>query len=139
MKRWREAGAPALAGLAAAGLAAAVVLGGAAGLAAALRARAARASQQEPEAPPWWTPAGPAPPARVARGRTLFLHSCAHCHGLDARGDEGPDLHGLEVSDRYIANTIRRGIKGEMPSFARKHGPADVSALLAYVRSLRAD
>ena len=68
--------------------------------------------------------------------RALFLNSCAHCHGADARGDEGPDLHDLQVSDRYIANTIRRGIKGEMPPFARKHNGADISALLAYVRSL---
>jgi mono/diheme cytochrome c family protein len=68
--------------------------------------------------------------------RALFLNSCAHCHGADARGDEGPDLHDLQVSDRYIANTIRRGIKGEMPSFARKHDDADISALLANERSL---
>jgi mono/diheme cytochrome c family protein len=72
----------------------------------------------------------------IARGRMLFLNSCAHCHGLDARGDEGPDLHEVDVSDRRIADVITRGIPHEMPSFARKLGPPDVTALVAYVQSL---
>ncbi len=126
------------AALLAAGICAVAALGATAGLAAVIRARAGRGSHEQPEAPPWWTPAARRTPELVARGRTLFRQSCAHCHGLDARGDEGPDLHGLEVSDRYIATTIRRGIKGEMPSFAKKHDAADISALLAYVRSLQA-
>ena len=59
---------------------------------------------------------------------------CGEIH--DGRGDEGPDLRDFQVSDRYIASTIRRGIKGEMLPFARKHNAADISALLAYVGSL---
>ena len=133
MKLSREAAA-----LGAAVLAGAAALGAAGTLGAGLRARAARFSHEQPDAPAWWAPPGARTPEEVARGRKLFLNSCAHCHGIDARGDEGPDLHGIQVSDRYIANTIRRGIKGEMPSFAKKHGPADISALLAYVRSLPA-
>ena len=122
--------------LGAALLAAASALGGAAVLSGALRTGAARTSHQLPATESWW--AWPAPPsaALIAHGRTLFLNSCAHCHGLDAHGDEGPDLHDLQVSDRYIARTITRGIKGEMPSFARKHNAADLTALIAYVRSL---
>jgi mono/diheme cytochrome c family protein len=73
----------------------------------------------------------------VADGSRLFSSSCAHCHGLDARGDEGPDLHDLDVSDRYIASTIRRGIRGEMPSFAKKHDAGQIAAIIAYLRSLR--
>jgi mono/diheme cytochrome c family protein len=34
-----------------------------------------------------------APVVTVKSGRTLFLKNCAHCHGADAHGDEGPDLH----------------------------------------------
>ncbi len=129
-----------VAALGAALLAMAAAVGGAAGLAAALRARAARVSHQLPATEPWIALRPRAPtPELIARGRGLFLTSCAHCHGLDARGDEGPDLHGLEVSDRYLASTIRKGIKGEMPSFARKHDAAAISALLAYVRSLPPD
>ena len=91
------------------------------------------------ELPPWpGLPVSPnATPALLkATGRTLFLNSCAHCHGADARGDEGPDLHALDVSDRRIATVIRGGIKGEMPSFAKKHSPEEVAALVAYLRTL---
>src|SRR6266404_6005183 len=37
------------------------------------------------------------PPAgtQAHQGYTLFMMNCAHCHGNDARGDEGPDLHGV--------------------------------------------
>ncbi len=126
-------------GLGLAGLAMIAAAAGVAGLGGWLRARAARTSHELPQTESWFAD-DPAPdPARAGRGRKLFLGSCAHCHGADARGDEGPDLHDLQVSSRYIANTIRRGIRGEMPSFAKKHNDADVSALVAYVRSLAAD
>jgi len=116
-------------------LAAAVALTSAFAGAAAL-SRAAQARSHQLPAPASWFDARPAAPELIRSGRTLFLASCAHCHGADARGDEGPDLHGVQVSDRYIANVIARGIKGEMPAFAKKHGEADVRALIAYVRSL---
>ncbi|MDB6114685.1 MAG: fixP-2 [Lacunisphaera sp.] len=102
-----------------------------------LQRTAARESRQQLVAETWFEVGTPTSPALIAGGRKLFLDSCAHCHGADARGDEGPDLHDLQVSDRYIANTITRGIPHEMPSFAKKHGAADLSALTAYVRSLK--
>ena len=40
------------------------------------------------------------------------------------------------MSDRYIANIIMHGIKGEMPSFAKKLHAPEITALTAYVRSL---
>src|SRR5262245_57462542 len=97
--------------------------------------RAAGARSHQLPARESWRDGLPAAPELIRSGRALFLASCAHCHGADARGDEGPDLHGVQVSDRYIANVIARGIKGEMPAFAKKHGDADVRALIAYVRS----
>lgn len=117
--------------------AAALALAGAAGLGAALRARAALGSR---ELPPYRPPAAAAqlPLAALRKqGRTLYFKSCAHCHGLDLTGDEGPDLHGLEISDRRIATVIQRGIKGEMPSFAKKHSEMEVAALVAFVRSVQ--
>lgn len=36
----------------------------------------------------------------------------------------------------YAPTNCSRGIKGEMPSFARKLGPAEISDLTAYLRSL---
>jgi mono/diheme cytochrome c family protein len=59
------------------------------------------------------------------------------CHGVDASGDEGPGVHGLESSDRYISNTLLRGIKDEMPSFKRKLGSAEILKLTVNIRSLR--
>ena len=117
-------------------LAASVALSSAFAFGAALQRRARLASHQQPTTEQWIEPATPTSPELVAHGRTLFLDSCAHCHGADARGDEGPDLHGVQVSDRYIANIITHGIPHEMPSFAKKHGAADITALTAYVRSL---
>jgi len=85
----------------------------------------------------------PAAPQHVSvdRGRQLFVQSCAHCHGNDARGSgedgEGPDLFGLRIGNARIAAVIRTGIPEEMPSFAKKHGPADIADLTGYLRSLQ--
>jgi mono/diheme cytochrome c family protein len=119
-----------------AGLAAGVALSSAFAAARVLRREAAHHSRQQPTEEQWMETPTRISPALVARGRALFLDSCAHCHGADARGDEGPDLHGVQVSDRYIAKIIAHGIPHEMPAFAKKHGAADVTALTAYVRSL---
>jgi mono/diheme cytochrome c family protein len=69
--------------------------------------------------------------------RSLFMQNCAHCHGTDARGDEGPDLHGVTKSDARIASLIKDGKKGEMPKFGTKLTDAEVQALVAFVRSLK--
>jgi mono/diheme cytochrome c family protein len=98
---------------------------------------ASLASRQLATAEDWFQVPTRSTAALVAEGRTSFLSSCAHCHGADAFGDEGPDLHGLGGSDRYISNTILRGIKGEMPAFRKKLGAEDVARLTAYLRSLR--
>ena len=71
------------------------------------------------------------------RGYSLFDHNCAHCHGDDARGDEGPDLHGLHKSDARLTKIIKGGIKGEMPAFGKKFADSDVQALIAYLRTLK--
>jgi mono/diheme cytochrome c family protein len=75
--------------------------------------------------------------ADATQGRHLFLMNCAHCHGDDARGDEGPDLHNLHKSDARIHQVITGGIKGEMPSFAKKLGEPEIRQLTAYLRTLR--
>ncbi|HTA29738.1 MAG TPA: cytochrome c [Candidatus Cybelea sp.] len=79
------------------------------------------------------------PPAGTLanQGYKLFMNNCAHCHGVDATGDEGPDLHGVTKSDAKIASYIKNGIKGEMPRFDRKLSDKDVQALIAFIRSLK--
>jgi len=80
-------------------------------------------------------------PPSTPRGRRLFIQSCAHCHGDDARGSgedgDGPDLFALRISNARIAAVIRTGIPEEMPSFAKKHGAEDIADLTAYLRTLR--
>src|ERR1700730_15893152 len=73
----------------------------------------------------------------VAQGQHLFLMNCAHCHGDDARGDEGPDLHGLRKTDARLSALINNGIKGEMPRFNQKLSESDVQALIAFLNSLK--
>jgi mono/diheme cytochrome c family protein len=79
------------------------------------------------------------PPAGTPahQGYKLFMLNCAHCHGDDARGDEGPDLHRVTKSDARITSIIKNGIKGEMPKFGAKLTDADVRNLIAFVRSIK--
>ena len=81
----------------------------------------------------------PTPPnnSNATTGRALFLKNCAHCHGADAGGDEGPDLHGLDWTDKQIATRIRNGKKGQMTAFAGKLTPEQITVLVAYVRTLK--
>ncbi len=74
---------------------------------------------------------------RMPAGRVLFLKNCAHCHGADAHGDEGPDLHDLDWTDEQIARRIRNGKKGQMTAFAGKLSADDIQAVVAYLRTLK--
>jgi mono/diheme cytochrome c family protein len=79
----------------------------------------------------------PATGPLVEKGHHLFAANCAHCHGSDATGDEGPDLHGVTKSDDRISALILHGIKGEMPKFGQKLKDDDVRALIAFLRALK--
>jgi mono/diheme cytochrome c family protein len=70
-------------------------------------------------------------------GRKLFLKNCAHCHGPDGHGEEGPDLHNLDWTDEEIATRIRNGKKGQMTAFAGKLSPENIRDLIAYLRTLK--
>src|SRR5690349_19482334 len=83
------------------------------GTATALKRTAARESRQQPGGKTVSDAVTPSSRERIAQGRALFLASCAHCHGADARGDDGPDLHQVQVSNRYIENVITHGIPHE--------------------------
>ena len=78
-----------------------------------------------------------APVVSVKAGRILFLKNCAHCHGADAHGDDGPDLHDLDWTDKQIADRIRNGKKGQMTSFAGKLKTNEIDSLIAYLRTLK--
>jgi mono/diheme cytochrome c family protein len=75
---------------------------------------------------------------KVAAGAKLFSLNCAHCHGIDATGDEGPDLHKVTKTDERIKSTILKGVKGEMPAFGKKLTEDDAATLVVFIRSLAA-
>ncbi len=117
-------------------VAGATALGAAAALAAVLRHQE---SVHSHELPPYVPPADMASVPHevlVENGKKLYFENCAHCHGADAHGDEGPDLHGIWVSNRRIATVIKRGIPDEMPTFGSKLHDDEIAGLIAYVRSL---
>jgi len=89
-----------------------------------------------------------ASPEVIDRGRTLFSHQCAVCHG-DGRGN-GPraarlasrpaDLTGPTwqrgLAPRDVYRIIRDGVPGtDMPSWTAMR-PEDLAALTAFVLSL---
>jgi mono/diheme cytochrome c family protein len=76
-------------------------------------------------------------PELVAQGQNNFAMSCSQCHGDDATGDEGPDLHNLPISNARIRVMIKHGLKGEMPPFTKKYDDQQITALVAYLRTLR--
>jgi mono/diheme cytochrome c family protein len=117
-----------------------IILGSFAGLAAiGIAFAAGEMFQAKPATAPRVEEALVIPPAGTPanQGYKLFMNNCAHCHGTDARGDEGPDLHGVTKSDARIASLIKGGIKGEMPKFGQKLSDEDVRALIAFIRSLK--
>ncbi|HXF09141.1 MAG TPA: cytochrome c [Desulfuromonadaceae bacterium] len=71
----------------------------------------------------------------VKTGRGLFLKNCAHCHGADGHGDDGPDLHNLDWTNEQISKRILNGKKGQMPAF--KLSADEVKAIVTYVRTLK--
>src|SRR6266550_2426350 len=118
-----------------------IILGTVAGLAAiGIAFAAAEMLKPKPAAASGAVEALVIPPAGTPanEGYKLFMLNCAHCHGTDARGDEGPDLHGVTKSDQRIVSIIQNGIKGEMPKFSARLNETETRALVAFIRTLKA-
>jgi len=73
----------------------------------------------------------------VSKGHSLFLSNCAPCHGANAQGDDGPNLHHANLGEDRISSTVTLGVKDEMPSFRSKLKGGDLKAVVAYVHSLQ--
>ena len=81
---------------------------------------------------------GPPHPGDPAKGKNLYDTNCSTCHGVDARGEDGPDLRGVPASlgDAAVENIIRRGLPGTaMAGFymISQGGAADI---VAYLKTL---
>lgn len=83
-------------------------------------------------------PSGPSDP--VARGRALYLASCAACHGASGQGQVGPPLDASaepgRISEAHVAELVTRGSL-RMPPVGSAWSDQDVAAVGAYLRSLR--
>jgi mono/diheme cytochrome c family protein len=99
-------------------------------------------------------------PSQVARGRQLYVQSCASCHGQNAEGaanweqpDERGDLrppphddsgHTWRHSDAQLADIVRDGMRDPfnktpeltMPAFSDSLRDEDIAAMIAYFKSL---
>jgi cytochrome c oxidase cbb3-type subunit III len=78
----------------------------------------------------------------LAGGKRTFESNCASCHGLNGKGGErAPDIatkpEAVKLSDSETLRIMREGILQEgMPPFATL-GPAKLSAVLSYLRTLQ--
>ena len=91
----------------------------------------------EPAATTVTNNATPGMASQAKAGASLFARNCTHCHGDDAKGDEGPSLYDLTRSNSRIATIIKEGIKGEMPKFASKFSEEDIQSIIAFLRTLK--
>ena len=73
----------------------------------------------------------------VAAGRGFYSAACASCHGDNAQGGYGPNLHGLNLPDTRVAYVIKNGVTGRMPAFGDRYNAAQQQALVAYIQSLK--
>ncbi len=75
-------------------------------------------------------------------GQKVFASTCAGCHGLDGRGSErAPNIatksEVQKLSDAQLTHIVQEGVPGTgMPAF-HSLATSDVSAVVAYLRTLQ--
>lgn len=79
------------------------------------------------------------PIGETPNGEGAFDSNCAVCHGMNATGGRGPNLHGRLLNgdrDSDIADVIRHGVPGTtMPAF--RFDKDELAALVKYIQTLR--
>jgi cytochrome c oxidase cbb3-type subunit 3 len=91
--------------------------------------------------------AGNTAPAAVADAAAIYAEKCAKCHGADGKGVEKYKKQGIEdftdakfqkgYTDVKIAAAINNGKGDFMPAWKGKLKPAEVTALVKYIRTLK--
>ena len=73
----------------------------------------------------------------IKDGDTLFKMNCVGCHGIQARGLVGPDLHLIaqRLNDKEIIKQVTQGFTPPMPSF--EIDSQNMSNLLSYLHTLK--
>ena len=76
----------------------------------------------------------------VEKGKQLFLGMCSRCHGLTGAGGEGPNLNRPVLTnapdDKSLREVIRNGIPERGMPRIRRFTDAELTAMVAFVRSL---
>jgi len=74
----------------------------------------------------------------LTEGNRLYVENgCYTCHGLDGRGNIGPDLTRTTKSDEEIVARIANGRAGTaMTPFRDKISAEDIRKIVVYLRSL---
>jgi cytochrome c oxidase cbb3-type subunit 3 len=82
--------------------------------------------------------AADSPPAGSLDGKELFEGSCARCHGLDAGGEDGPDIRGIPrvLGDQAVENIIKRGIPGTGMPAVYAMTDDEAAAIVKYLGTL---
>lgn len=96
-------------------------------------------AQGPPQNPPVTSEASPVDkltPEDIAMGKLLYAANCASCHGVDATGQLGPNLHGVvqRLGEQGVFGVIRNG-RGGMPPVSSINDQR-VWQVIGYVRTL---
>lgn len=82
------------------------------------------------------SPADKLTPDDIAMGKQLFAANCASCHGVDASGQLGPNLHGVvqRRGEQGVFGIVRNGMGGMPP--VSSINDQRVWQVIGYVRTL---
>jgi cytochrome c oxidase cbb3-type subunit III len=71
-------------------------------------------------------------------GKRQFEQNCSTCHGVDAGGEVGPDLHGVaaKLGASAVHDIIRRGIPGTAMPGSSTMSERQVADVVTYLRGL---
>ncbi len=81
----------------------------------------------------------PAQAAAPSSGVGLFQANCARCHGPDGKGMASvgtPDFTAVGENQAKVAQTVRAGRPGKMPSFSSQLSDAQINEIAQYVSGL---
>ncbi len=72
----------------------------------------------------------------ATQGTAIFQMNCAGCHGFDATGNVGPNLHAVSSrkSRQALIEQVISGQTPPMPQF--QPSPQEMADLLSYLESL---
>ena len=72
----------------------------------------------------------------LERGQQLFWQNCATCHGINGKGEVGPDLQGVSERKSQVA-LIKQVISGKTPPMPQfQPNTQDMADLLIFLESL---